>query len=123
MISYDKYISEDDLVALFLSVGWLSSLENPDRLRQSILNSDFVCSYWDNHELIGLVVVIDNGYIAFCIYLCVKPSFQGTGIGKKLLKEAELHYKGCRLILTTDVQDYYEKLGYENYGYGMQKYC
>jgi ribosomal protein S18 acetylase RimI-like enzyme len=68
------------------SVGWNGML---DSYKKSLLNSYFYICCFNNNELIGFLDVVSNGITdAYIQDVIVKPSFQGKGIGKKLMDMA-----------------------------------
>ena len=97
-------------------------------LEQSLMG---VCLYKED-ELIGMARVIGDG--VFNVYIqdvVVKPSFQGQGLGRKMLTTLTAHMKqelpaNCTVgLMAADGQDaFYSQLGfnarpYNVYGAGM----
>ena len=97
-------------------------------LEQSLMG---VCLYKED-ELIGMARVIGDG--VFNVYIqdvVVKPSFQGQGLGRKMLTTLTAHMKqelpaNCTVgLMAADGQDaFYSQLGfnarpYNGYGAGM----
>ena len=74
-----------NLQELFQSVSWVSA-SYPDRLKKALDHCETVFTAWDNGRLAGLVNAIDDGELtAYVHYLCVRPEYQGQGIGRELL--------------------------------------
>jgi len=68
------------------SVGWNGMLES---YKKSLSNSYFYICCFNGNELIGFLDVVSNGITdAYIQDVIVKPSFQGKGIGKKLMNMA-----------------------------------
>jgi GNAT superfamily N-acetyltransferase len=116
-ISY-KNIKEFDrtqLQELFLSVKW-DSAKYPEKLRDSIKNSDAVYSAWDGEALVGLINSLSDGALnVYFPYLLVRPEYQGTGIGKRLVALMLDNYKGVArksLIAFDEQVKFYERCGF-----------
>ena len=85
-------------------------------------NADFIAMY-DKTKCIGFVAFYKNDDVNFISYIsmiAVDKSYQGIGIGKKLINEAEEKAKCCgmkyvRLEVDSDninAQKFYNKCGY-----------
>ena len=53
----EKKLTQEQVQALFLSVGWVSG-EYPSRLYKALKHSSTVITAWDGEQLIGLVRVL-----------------------------------------------------------------
>ena len=112
-----KAISSKILENLFLSLEWLSG-KYPERLSKAINNSDSVFSAWDGEKLVGLINALDDGELtAYIHYLLVDKSYQGKGIGTKLLSMVKEKYKSYLYIVlvseTEETVKFYEKDGFQ----------
>lgn len=119
MITYTdkREYSTDDLQTLFKSVDWLSA-NYPERLKKALDNCETVFTAWDGEQLIGLANAIDDSELtAYVHYLCVKPAYQGQGIGKTLLNKVKDKYKDYLYIIiiaeNEELIKYYGKNGFE----------
>ena len=85
---------------------------------------DFLGAFWlveNNGQIIASVMVGYDGHRGSLNYLAVDPDFQGNGIGRKLVAEAEgfLRKKGCAKLNVavrednTAATDFYTALAYE----------
>ena len=116
-ISYKniKEFERKQLQELFLSVKW-DSAKYPDKLRASIKNSDAVYSAWDGEVLVGLINSLSDGALnVYFPYLLVRPEYQGTGIGKRLVTLMLERYKGVArksLIAFDEQVKFYERCGF-----------
>lgn len=113
----DNSYSIDDVKELFLSVKWISG-KYPERLKKALDNCETVITAWDGNRLAGLVNAIDDGELtAYVHYLCVNPEYQGTGIGKELLKQIKEKYKDYLYIILIAENEglvgYYKKNGFK----------
>jgi GNAT superfamily N-acetyltransferase len=89
---FDKELPEDQVIALYTSLGW-SSAEKPKELLKALANSHSVISAWDGKKLIGLANSISDGYlVVYYPHLLVKPEYQGRGIGKALVSKMKNKY-------------------------------
>ncbi len=108
--------SEQELKDLFLSVEW-SSGHYPERLAIAMKNFTTVISAWDNKKLVGMICAMDDGIMnAYIHYLLVHPKYQGSGIGKNLVKKAKEKYKNfLRIVLVAYNKEiaFYEKCGFK----------
>jgi ribosomal protein S18 acetylase RimI-like enzyme len=73
-----------------------------------------------NNHIVGTVYILEDGRFGFVFRLAVTAAEQGTGIGTKLLTEAEriLKKRGIKIVNIIvnekheNLQKYYEKLNY-----------
>ncbi len=85
-------------------------------LRSVFGNSMFKCFVFDDGQLIGAGRVLADG--VDCAYICdvvVHPDYQGTGIGKSLMKKLmDLSQGHKKIILYSNPgkEGFYEKLGF-----------
>ncbi len=116
-ISYrnTKGFDQTQLQELFLAVKW-DSAKYPDKLRAAIKNSDAVYTAWDSEKLVGLINSLSDGVLNVSFpYLLVRPEYQGTGIGKKLVLLMLEEYKGYArksLIAFDEQVKFYERCGF-----------
>lgn len=117
-----KDFKEKELQDLFLSVKWDSG-NYPDKLKKAIKNSHTVYSAWapdeaEGHEkLVGLINALSDGVMTVYLhYLLIRPEYQGTGIGKKLVNLMLEEYKDIAriavIVYDSEVK-FYEKCGFE----------
>ena len=58
----------------------------------------------------------DDGLYLWVIDLLVDKSYRGNGIGRKLMESLALDYPDLDAYVMSDVDEYYEKLGYKKEG-------
>lgn len=114
----DKSYSADDIKELFLSVNWLSG-KYPLRVKKALDNCETVITAWDGDKLVGLINAIDDSELmAYIHYLCVRPEYQGNGIGGELLRQTKEKYKDYLYIILIAENEgliaYYKKNGFEH---------
>lgn len=90
--------------------------DDRDVMRQMMENADLTITAWDGDMLVGISrSLTDFGYAAYLSDLAVAGSYQGRGIGKRLIEEtrAALGPK-CRIVLLAApaANEYYPKLGF-----------
>jgi ribosomal protein S18 acetylase RimI-like enzyme len=112
-------LSEDQVRNLYEKAGWTAYTKNIKKLLFGIQNSSFVCSAWDNKQLIGLIRVMSDDYtVCYIQDLLVLPDYQSQGIGQTLIQKVLSHYKNVRqVILTSDENGplgFYEKMGFQS---------
>lgn len=125
MIKYSNEIkfNKSDLSNLFLSVGWNSG-KYPNKLYNSILNSDFYYFAYDDNNLIGLISALsDKSINLFITYLLVHPDYQKNGIGTKLLNKISNIEGFNRVILISEKEkeNFYLTNNFISDGIGMFK--
>lgn len=85
-------------------------------------NSLFAVSLWNQRELVGFGRVIGDGGTAYQIVdIVVKPSFQGNGLGKTIMRSLMSYLKanahpGAYISLIADkpADQLYEQFGFSN---------
>jgi len=84
---YEKTFSENELTALFHSVGW--DIDTPSEvLIKAMSNSTNIVSAWDGERLVGVIRSMDDGcWSANIDCLVVHRDYQNKGIGTVLVKE------------------------------------
>lgn len=103
---------DDEIIHLYRAVGWTAYTDDLNTLRHGYENSLLVLGAYEDHELLGVIRVVGDGFtVVFIQDLLVLPSYQRLGIGSALLDEVLKRFKQVRQIqLTTDYQP--ESLGF-----------
>ena len=106
----------EELQELFLSVEW-SSGHFPEKLVLAMRNFESVFSAWDKNRLVGLICAMDDGIMtAYIHYLLVRPEYQHTGIGRRLVEMAKEKYSDyLRVVLIAYDSEvgFYESCGFK----------
>ncbi|UWY26581.1 GNAT family N-acetyltransferase [Flavobacterium sp. TR2] len=79
-----------------------------------------ILKFTENDKIIGSVLLVEKGYQLYLGMLTVSPELQNSGIGKKLLAEAENHAKtlGLSSIIMTVISVREELIAwYKRHGY------
>jgi ribosomal protein S18 acetylase RimI-like enzyme len=125
-ITYTDHISGIDKDALLLiftrnQMGGRSR----DKLFRAFENSYAVCFAFHEDHLIGAGRTISDGEYHAGIYdVAVLPEFQGKGVGREIMQRLLSRLKVWRILLVADGdnQDFYRKLGFENFNNVMAKF-
>ena len=79
-----------------------------------------ILKFTENDKIIGSVLLVEKGHQLYLGMLTVSPELQNSGIGKKLLAEAEIHAKtlGLFSIIMTVISVREELIAwYKRHGY------
>ncbi|GKQ42797.1 N-acetyltransferase [Companilactobacillus sp. RD055328] len=118
MINYEKNktITPLQLKKLIVNSKLERRIDSIARLQKMIDNADFLCTAWDQGELVGMARGLsDQADSAYLADLCVDENYQKQGIGKNLLSLVdELVGDDIHLVLlAADVAvNYYPKVGF-----------
>ena len=112
--------------------GWTTETNILDGLRtteeelsETILNpKNTVLKFTDNNQIIGCVLLVEKEQELYLGMLTVSPELQNSGVGKKLLQQAELHALELglpKIIMTVisvrnELIAWYKRNGYEDTG-------
>jgi GNAT superfamily N-acetyltransferase len=117
----DAGISWAEAAALFAAVGWGS--RDPSEVRAAFNRSTFKAFAFEGGELVGFGRTIDDGrFYATLVDVVVSPAHQRRGVGRAIVEDIQSRMQGflvVTLIATTDVQPFYEKLGWRRLSTGM----
>ena len=95
--------------------------KNEEQLTETILNpKNTILKYTENDKIIGSVLLVEKKHQLYLGMLTVSPELQNSGIGKKLLAEAENHAKalGLSSIIMTVISVREELIAwYKRHGY------
>ena len=118
-ISTSCNFSDVELLSLYESVGWTAYTRDPQLLTRAVRSSSFVVTArTEEGGLVGLARAIsDDATICYLQDILVRPTFQGTGIGRALVEHVSARYQHVRqTVLVTDNEPgqraFYEALGF-----------
>jgi len=107
---------KEELESLFLSVDW-SSGHYPDKLVVAMQNFETVYTAWDGNQLVGLICSMDDGIMtAYVHYLLVRPEYQHSGIGRRLVEMMKDHYRDyLRIVIVAynNELEFYTSCGFK----------
>lgn len=113
---------KEEIIALYDDAGWTSYTDEPDLLIKAIKNSQKVWTLWEGEKLIGLARIIGDGAtICYLQDLLILNSYQGRGLGSRLIKEILKENEEIRqfVLLTDDAEEtknFYKKVGLKEVG-------
>ena len=119
-ITKETSVSIDDVLHLYLAVGWTNYTNQLQMLAQALSHSLATYLARDGEEIVGLVRLVGDGFSSVFVQdLIVLPSYQRQGIGSNLMKEALADYKDAYQIqLVTEQTEktlgFYRSLGFES---------
>jgi ribosomal protein S18 acetylase RimI-like enzyme len=96
-----------------------------DELTEIIKNKEnTILKFTEKNKIIGCVLLVNKGNKLYLGMLTVSPELQNSGIGKKLLQEAEVHALALRLpkiVMTVisirkELIDWYNRHGFIDTG-------
>lgn len=125
----ERAVSADEFIKMRKSVGW--NCPEKDLVETGLKNTLFSLCAEKEGELIGYVRLVgDCGLILYIQDLIVKPGFQGTGVGTKMMREILEHIENTypdvpvSLMAAKGKEPFYKRLGFverpnERLGAGM----
>jgi ribosomal protein S18 acetylase RimI-like enzyme len=107
-IAVENTMSQDEVLRLYDSVGWVGYTKDPDKLARSLAGSHLVLTARSaNGQLLGLARSISDGEtVCYVQDLLVHPEAQRRGVGRLLMDDLQRRYDHCRFfLLSTDHAD------------------
>ena len=112
--------SAEEYFKLFESTSWNKDYKlTSEELYQSIQNSSYCISAYNNEKLVGFGRMLSDGIAHAVIFdVIVLPKFQGTGIGSEIMEKL---LEECRKNKIRDIQlfcadgkiGFYKKFGFK----------
>ena len=115
-----KLYKDDEILALYSSVGWTNYVQRPELLEKSYNNSLYILGAYVDEKLVGIIRATGDGAsIVFLQDLLVLPEYQRQGIGTKLMQAALARFADVyQLSLITEATEknvaFYKSLGLIN---------
>jgi len=109
-----------ELADLFKSSGIKRPVEDLNRVKNMIDNSNLLVTAWDGEKLVGVARALSD--LSYCCYLsdlAVDKEYQNQGIGHELVNEIQkLIGEESNLVLLSapEAMEYYPKIGFEKAG-------
>jgi ribosomal protein S18 acetylase RimI-like enzyme len=116
----------------FSKKGWTTeanilegSRTNEAELKEIIgTNENTLLKFTEGNQIIGCVLLVEKEQQLYLGMLTVSPMLQNSGIGKKLLQQAEVHAQALglpKIVMTvismrTELIDWYKRHGYIDTG-------
>jgi len=109
-----------ELADLFKSSGIKRPVEDLNRVKNMIDNSNLLVTAWDGEKLVGVARALSD--LSYCCYLsdlAVDKEYQNQGIGHELVNEIQKligDESNLVLISAPEAMEYYPKIGFEKAG-------
>ncbi|BBO90212.1 GNAT family acetyltransferase [Desulfosarcina ovata] len=125
MIEIRPYESNDEMqvVQLWTACGLVVAWNNPHRdiQRKLAVQPELFLVGCLAYKIIATVMAGYDGHRGWINYLAVHPNYQHTGLGKRMMAEAEIRLRatGCSKInlqvrrTNAKVIEFYKKIGYK----------
>ena len=120
-VKIEYAISVDEFLEMVDSVGWKTY--SREQVVQALENTMYMVKATVDDKLVGIGRVVgDYSIVCMLTDICVKPEFQGKGIGAKIVKElkhlVEVNVKDgdkmqIELTPTAGNENFYQKLGFK----------
>ncbi|MEM8502674.1 MAG: GNAT family N-acetyltransferase [Cyanobacteria bacterium P01_D01_bin.1] len=103
---------------LFGRAAFWAKTRTPKEMAQAIAHSHPVVTAWDNEHLIGFARATSDGIFRATIWdVVIHPSYQGIGLGRRLVETLIAHPHMNKVertyLMTTHQQSFYERIGFE----------
>jgi ribosomal protein S18 acetylase RimI-like enzyme len=110
-------IEPHQLADVFKASGIRRPIDDLNRLKKMLDNSNLLVTAWDGEKLIGVArALTDYAYSCYLSDLAVDKDYLDNGIGQDLVSEIQKHIgdeSNLLLIASPELIDYYPKLGFE----------
>lgn len=108
------------LSELFKASGIKRPVEDLNRIKKMIDNSNLVVTAWDGDRLVGIARALsDYSYCCYLSDLAVDKEYQKQGIGHELVNEVQKlagEESNLLLISAPEAMEYYPKIGFDKCG-------
>ena len=105
----------EQIIALYTKAGLPRPTHDSDRIQKMYTHSDLVITAWHEEDLVGVSrCITDWVWSCYLADLAVDPSYQKSGIGKKLIQltKEKVGEQSMVLLLSVDTAlEYYPKVG------------
>lgn len=122
MIEYKKNIPVDldQFIELYKASTLAERRPADDRkvMQQMMENANLTITAWDGEKLIGISrTLTDHAFVAYLADIAVARSYQGTGVGKRLIQETKVSLDTkCMIVLLAapTANEFYPHIGFKN---------
>ncbi|MEO1094196.1 MAG: GNAT family N-acetyltransferase [Cyanobacteria bacterium J06638_28] len=109
----------EQLMQLFETAAFWARDRDPADLQVAITHSHPVVTAWDGHHLIGFARATSDGVYRATIWdVVIHPTYQGAGLGRRLVETVLGHPHMHRVervyLMTTHQQQFYERIGFQS---------
>jgi predicted N-acetyltransferase YhbS len=110
----------DEVIAVYRasSLGARRPVDDRERMREMLANSDITVTAWDGTQIVGISRSIsDFHYATYLSDLAVRESHQQLGIGKELIRRTQQQAPLASLILLAApaAVNYYPHIGFRRH--------
>ncbi len=109
-----------ELSDLFKASGIKRPVEDLNRIKKMIDNSNLTVTAWDGEKLVGVSRALsDFSYCCYLSDLAVDKEYQNHGIGNELVNEIQKiigDESNLVLLSAPEAMEYYTKIGFEKCG-------
>ena len=122
VISYNinARIEAHQLADLFTRSGIKRPVEDLNRIKKMIENSNLLVTAWDGEQLVGSArAITDFGFYCYIADLAIDKEYQNHGIGHELVNEImEQTGDECTIVVmaTPETIEYFPRIGFEKAG-------
>lgn len=117
----ENSINVEEFIEMVESVGWKTY--SKEQVKKALINTMYMIKISYNNEVVGIGRVVGD-YSIVCILtdICVKPKFQGKGIGLKIVNELKKMIENgvnvgdkmqIELTPTAGNEEFYKKAGFK----------
>lgn len=107
------------LFNLYHREGWASFSE--DKIAELLEKSVYLVVTEDDKIIAFARYLTDGLMTTFLAEIMVSPACRGQGLGRVLIEEIKNQTHGTRLELISEVDGFYEQLGFRKVGQGYRK--
>ena len=110
---------EQEILALYSSVGWTAYTDHPEILRSGFQKSLLILGAYDEDNLVGIIRAVGDGHTVILIQdILVCPGYQRKGVGTRLVQEVIHQFSSVRQILLVTDDTFQTRAFYESLGFG-----
>lgn len=118
-ILLNSSIEDAEVISLYQANKW-SSANKPKQLLNGLRNSHTLVVARHNGKLVGVANAISDGHlVVYYPHMLVEPSYQGQGVGRKMMEAMQSVYSSFhQQMLTADGEaiEFYKTLGFKRAG-------
>lgn len=117
----EHFISIEEFIEMVESVGWKTY--SKEQIKKALINTMYMVKISYNDEVVGIGRVVgDYSIVCMLTDICVKPKFQGKGIGLKIVNELKKMIEDgievgdkmqIELTPTAGNEEFYKKAGFK----------
>lgn len=99
---------------------------DPSKMQRAFENSHAVCFAYDGDRMVGMGRMVSDGEYQAVLYdLCLRPEYQGHGLGKRIVELLMAEVKGLTVLLyaVPGKQGFYKRFGFEEMTTAMARFA